>query len=74
MASIYLVEFGCEQVKTSHDRAIGAKAILFHDLLIVHGIADVYIGIERHVMHSRIEVQHVVRRFLRMQMRIEALH
>jgi hypothetical protein len=39
--------------------SIWPKPVLLHDLLVVDGVADVNVGLVWHVVHGRVQVQHI---------------
>ena len=47
---------------------------LLHDLLIIHSVSDVYVGVEGRIGNSRVEVEDVRRSVLRVKMGVEPLH
>ena len=54
-----LMELCREEIERRHDGAVGTQAILLHDLLVVHRVADINVGRERYMQHGWIEIDNV---------------
>ena len=69
-----LIEFGSEQIQSSHDTTIRSQIVLFHYFLIVDRVPDIDVCVEWEMHDGWIEVEDVRRSRLRMEVRIDALH
>ena len=56
-----LVEFCGEKVERGDDAAVGAEAVLLHDLLVVDRVPDVDVGRIRNLVTGRVQINHVRR-------------
>ena len=69
-----LIEARGEEVEARENAAVRTQLVLLHHLAVVDRIADVDVWPEWRVENGRIEVNHVIRLVLVVQVRVEALH
>ena len=57
----HLVEFGGEEIERGDDAAVGAEAVLLHDVLVLDRLADVDVGGVGEAVTGGIQVDEVGR-------------
>ena len=69
-----LVNFRCEQVERCDNGSVGSQIVFFHYFFVFNRISNIDVGTKRHLENSRIQVYHIWRSFLDVEMRVETLH
>lgn len=70
----HLVEARGEEVERCHDAAVGSEVVLLHDLLVLDRVTDVDVGTKGNARRGWVQVNHVGRLLIHVQVRIESLH
>jgi hypothetical protein len=69
-----LVDFGGKEIEGCENSTVGSEVVRFHYFFVVYAVANIDIAIEGNIAYGGIKVNDVWRCFLRVQVRVYALH